>query len=130
MSEGIWSLIGAGATLVVGALVYWAALRASKENLRAMVEADRIERREEREHQRSVVLRSLEAELAWSARTIQEKRTKIGWAWVNLPTDTIQMSRAYWHSLPPDVRHIVEEAARYLARYNALVSYANLTVFP
>jgi hypothetical protein len=75
-------------------------------------------------------LRSLEAELAWNARIIQEERTKVGWAWVALPTDALDMSRAYWSSLSSDARHIVEEAARCLARYNALASYANNTVSP
>jgi hypothetical protein len=121
------SLAGA---ILVGALAFSGATRAATQNLQGLVEADRVKHREESEHQRATVLQSLEAELAWNARIIQEDRTKVGWAWVALPTGALDMSRAYWSSLPSDARHIVEEAARCLARYNALASYANSTVAP
>lgn len=127
-SEITAALIGAAAALVVAGFAYWGGLRASKENFRAIVEADRIERREEEARKRKVILRSLRAELEWNARIIQERRVHVGWAWVPLPTDALDSSRGYWHTMPPEACHIVEEAARTLARYNALAEYTNAVV--
>jgi hypothetical protein len=121
------SLLGA---ILVGVLAFWGATRAARQSLQGLVDADRVRLREESQHQRATLLRSLQVELAWNARIIQEERTKVGWAWVALPAEALNMSQAYWSSLPSDARHIVEEAARCLARYNALASYANSTVAP
>lgn len=127
-SEITAALIGAAATLLVAGIAYWGGLRASTENFRAIVEADRIERREEEALKRTATLRSLHSELAWNARIIQEQRLHVGWAWVPLPIDALESSRRYWHTLPPEGCHIVEEAARALARYNALATYTNAVV--